>query len=230
MESQSLGVPDLDTQADDAPQLQSDLARIKQAYVNEKVAPEILEYDEELVDRLRQRLADQEDKVQGLDAHWSVELERSMYQLELERLRYLLASYIRTRLKKVQLYAMLCLEEASPGEDGAAPTHPRLSRQEMQFVQEFFMDMGMHMKENILKNLPPGFDQLVRQSNADPTKDTMPAPDLDRHVFCRVLEDRGTVELDQQGLETANFEAGDLYVVRYKAVQDLLKDKWISLT
>lgn len=138
-EPQSLGVPDLDAPADDAPRLQSDLARIKQvqclhtscalkicrgqqcaapqnelskvrsdgpanaqlmpvyrlhcsaeiflrwaldfahllvnrysqlvlqlmivlleqAYVNEKVAPDILEYDEELVDRLRQRLTAQ---------------------------------------------------------------------------------------------------------------------------------------------------------------------------
>lgn len=46
-------------------------------------------------------MACQEDKVQGLDQHYSAELERSMYQLEMERLRYLLASYIRTRLKKV---------------------------------------------------------------------------------------------------------------------------------
>lgn len=30
---------------------------------------------------------------------------------------------------------MLCLEEAQAGPDGGAPTHPRLSRQEMQFVQ-----------------------------------------------------------------------------------------------
>ena len=30
-------------------------------------------------------------------------------------------------------------------------------------------------------------------------------------------------------LETANFQQGDLYVVRYRAVQELLRDKWIAM-
>ena len=30
-------------------------------------------------------------------------------------------------------------------------------------------------------------------------------------------------------LETANFQQGDLYVVRYRAVRELLIDKWIAM-
>lgn len=208
---------------------QSDLQRVKQAYVNEKVAPDILEYDEELVDRLQQRLAQQEERVGSLEAHWSVEIERSMYLLEAERLKYLLACYLRTRLKKVQKYAMLCLEQARPGGEGSPPTHPCLSRQELTFAQEYFFMMGMHMKDNVLSKMPIGYEQLVKQHRNSTEKDTMPMPDLNHHVFCKVLEDRGTVELDEEGLETAQFEQGDLYVVRYKPIQDLLKDKWITM-
>lgn len=30
-------------------------------------------------------------------------------------------------------------------------------------------------------------------------------------------------------LDTADFQKGDLYIVRYRPVQQLLKDKWIAL-
>lgn len=43
------------------------------------------------------------------------------------------------------------------------------------------------------------FSSLVRQASAHPGKDMVPAPDLDRHVFCRVLEDRGNVTVDEEG-------------------------------
>ena len=59
--------------------------------------------------------------------------------------------------------------------------------------------MGMHMKDNILSKMPEGFEQLVKQTSTGSVKDTMPMPNLDQHVFCKVLEDRGPVELDEQG-------------------------------
>ena len=43
------------------------------------------------------------------------------------------------------------------------------------------------------------FSSLVRQAAAHPGKDMVPAPDLDAHVFCRVLEDRGSVTVDEEG-------------------------------
>lgn len=43
------------------------------------------------------------------------------------------------------------------------------------------------------------FSSLVRQAAAHAEKDMVPAPDLDRHVFCRVLEDRGNVTVDEEG-------------------------------
>lgn len=43
------------------------------------------------------------------------------------------------------------------------------------------------------------FSSLVRQAAAHPAKDMVPAPDLDRHVFARVLEDRGNVTVDEEG-------------------------------
>jgi len=43
------------------------------------------------------------------------------------------------------------------------------------------------------------FRELVRESSASADKDMVDRPDLDRHVFCRVLEDCGHVALDRHG-------------------------------
>ena len=66
-------------------------------------------------------------------------------------------------------------------------------------VQEFFVAYAAHMRENVLEQLPDGFQDLTQQYETGPAKDTFPQPHLDRHVFCRVLEDRGTVDLGNDG-------------------------------
>ena len=53
-----------------------------------------------------------------------------------------------------------------------------------------------HMRENLLLHLPEGYEDLTQQSSSGTRKDTFPRPNLDKHVFCKVLEDRGTVDLD----------------------------------
>ena len=40
---------------------------------------------------------------------------------------------------------------------------------------------------------------MVRESSASETKDMVDEPDLNRHVFCRVLEDCGSVAVDNAG-------------------------------
>ena len=48
-------------------------------------------------------------------------------------------------------------------------------------------------------SLLQGFRDIVKQSLMSSGGDMMPTPDLEKHVFCRVLSDRGTVELNVDG-------------------------------
>lgn len=56
----------------------------------------------------------------------------------------------------------------------------------------------VHARHNP-EGLPPEFRATTKQSNVSETYDMMTRPDLDKHVFMRVLEDRGAVELDADG-------------------------------
>ena len=55
---------------------------------------------------------------------------------------------------------------------------------------------------------------------------TVPEPNLDTHVFCRVKEDRGNFEIDQDTLDLAK---DDLLIVRYRAIQALLQEDSVEL-
>ena len=58
---------------------------------------------------------------------------------------------------------------------------------------------GRHFKELVLKHLPASFTNFVKESDSSASKDMVTEPDLETHVFCRVLEDQGLVELDDSG-------------------------------
>lgn len=61
------------------------------------------------------------------------------------------------------------------------------------------MKTGLHLKDAVLAHMPEEFNSLVRQSNVSEGHDMLSAPNLDAHVFVRVLEDRGAVNLDPEG-------------------------------
>ena len=107
------------------------------------------------------------------------------------QVRYLLRCYYRLRVHKIEEHAMYILDNAG--------VKARLSEREDAYAQEYFMLQGTHLKQTIGSQLPEAFASLVRQVGAQPEKDMMPAPDLDKHVFCRVLEDLGQVPVDEDG-------------------------------
>lgn len=58
---------------------------------------------------------------------------------------------------------------------------------------------GRHQKETILTHMPDGFKDIAKQSAGSVRGDMIPVPDQDKHVFCRVLADRGYVEMNSAG-------------------------------
>ena len=74
-----------------------------------------------------------------------------------------------------------------------------MSDKETNYAREFFVLSGSHLKSTAANHLPEAFASIVRSAGASAAKDLVPAPCLDRHVFCRVLEDRGHVTVDEEG-------------------------------
>lgn len=85
----------------------NDLQRLQTLWTAELAAPELLPYPGELVERLMQRLRQQLDVIEGLGAEYTDAREgfkNVILQTEVERVKYLLRVYLRTRLSKVRVW------------------------------------------------------------------------------------------------------------------------------
>ena len=66
-------------------------------------------------------------------------------------------------------------------------------------LQAFFQLYGGVLRSAVTKHLAPEFRSATKQSEHLDEKDMIQRPDLDQHVFCRVLEDYGDLSLDDAG-------------------------------
>mmetsp|Transcript_1880 Transcript_1880/g.5497 ORF Transcript_1880/g.5497 Transcript_1880/m.5497 type:complete len:229 (+) Transcript_1880:305-991(+) len=194
---------------------------LKQAYINEKAAPELLQYAQELVDSTQKGITEQEALLDEWEGDREKDLAAGIIRFELQRVRYILRGYLRTRLRKLEQYVMALLD------DPQALT--RLSSQEAAYAREFFRLFGRHMKSALLDHLPENFTSMAKQSSASPDKDMVDRPDLEAHVFCRVLDDVGEVATDDNAETSVYFRKGDQYVVSYKWIRQLLADNSVIL-
>lgn len=89
----------------------SDSLLLKEALMCEKASPEILSFKEALVGRVTAHLASLAAKIVSLEADPASELARTMYQYEESRVRYMLRSYHRVRVMKIEKYVMSILDD-----------------------------------------------------------------------------------------------------------------------
>ncbi|KAF9919856.1 GINS complex subunit [Linnemannia zychae] len=79
-----------------------DVAHLTQAWIDERAAPDLLQYQEQCIERLVAKIEEQTLAIEELDPRNDTSVILSiLYQTELERVKFVLRSYLRTRLSKV---------------------------------------------------------------------------------------------------------------------------------
>ena len=208
----------------------TDVSRLKRAYVNEKCAPEILPFEGDLMRRVTESVDAQESTVaasraaagEGGASSATDDLTAHVHHAELNRIRFLMRAYYRARLRKIETHAVYCLKEP----DVAA----RLSDLERAFASDYANIVEEHFS-NVLGQMPDGYESRVQQLvEEDGAVDMGPAPDANAHVFCRVREDRGDVMLDPDDPEnTMDLERDDILMIRYRLIKKLLEEEAVDL-
>ncbi|KAK3137527.1 hypothetical protein QOZ80_5BG0453510 [Eleusine coracana subsp. coracana] len=201
----------------------TDVELLKRAWRNEKAAPEVLRFDKDLVDRVREQIQLLEETLDDFTDSGVDDLVVSLYQMDLDRTLFLLRSYLRLRLQKIEKYTM----HISRSQD----LKDRLSEQEQKFAKSCGEIMEKHLKQSVLSKLPYGYgDEFVTKQSLSSTEDDMiPEPQLDTFVFCKTKSDVGAFQLDDIGEEVVDLVADDLYVLRYKSIKGLVEGGRIDL-
>ena len=140
-----------------------------------------------------------------------------LYQREINRVTYLLKSYLRARFLKITRHAKYILTSEE--------MMSKLSRNERELVVVPYVNLKeAHLKSTFLNDLPVKFQGVQDKNGSDPSM--IDSPNLDEYVFCRVLEDIGVLMVDDDPIE---LNVGDIYALRYSNIRVLLEENKLHL-
>ncbi|KAL6039000.1 hypothetical protein STEG23_007130 [Scotinomys teguina] len=123
------------------------------------------------------------------------DLKVSIHQMEMERIRYVLSSYLRCRLMKIEKFFPHILEKEKTRPSGEPSI---LSPEELVFVREYMDHTETHFRNVALKHMPPNLQKvdLLR---------AVPKPDLDSYVFLRVKERQENILVEPEADEQRSY-------------------------
>ena len=138
--------------------------------------------------------------------------------MELERIKYVINSYLRERLFKIQknIFYVTKSEQDNPS---------RMTPQEAEFAVSYRQMLDDHYTNLVLRHIPGGAsDTLSSEARA---------PNLHSAVFVSVKEDVQGVEVrDMAGLDrdhTLDLVAGSQHMFQYSAISHLLDTDHVTL-
>ncbi|KAF8512973.1 GINS complex Sld5 component [Gautieria morchelliformis] len=191
-------------------------------WTNERLAPDILDQRGEFIQRVLERVREQAGLVQRLrgdpeaseDEHFQIIL----VQTEVERVRFIVRSYMRTRIHKaisrirpqIEKYAHHILETPD--------LQRRLSAMELKHAQSYAALIDAQFDISVL-NAMPAWTRREGQSWQGPS--TVSRPDNEVSLFVHALQDCGRILLPNgQSIEV---NKGSIDLFRYSTIENNLR-------
>ncbi|KAK8206665.1 GINS complex subunit [Zalaria obscura] len=200
------------------PQRTLDLQALTRAWVAERTAPELLPYPAELVDRVMDRVRKQIETVEEMTGNMDPKSNFSLIviQTELERFKFLVRSFLRARIAKIDKYPHHYTNLSKSSDPDSAQT--LLSPTESQYLTHHIALLSHHYNTSFLASFPAQLQRLDDTAGGISMVDT---PDSESAVFCRVLRDCGEVDIwGEDGRAKVDLRRGDVWVLRWSAVKE----------
>lgn len=196
------------------------VTKLEEIWLNEKLSPELLENKSEIVECVMEQLNHMELNLQRVKG---VDLRAGVHRMETERIRYVLSSYLRTRLQKIEKYFPHILEKEKSRAEGD-PSY--LSPEEFAFAKEYLANTETYLKSVALKHMPPNLQAV------DLGKSVL-KPNLDSFVFLRVKQRQDNIlvepETDEQREYAIDLEEGSQHLMRYRTIAPLVASGAVQL-
>jgi GINS complex subunit 4 len=206
----------------------SEVMRLKRAWVQERLSPEMLPHEGALWASVKEAVETQEDVLErrardrvergGAETDASDKLLDDIMWMEVNRVKYLLREYLRTRLMKIEAHALHC---AVHGE-----TWDALSEDERRYVTGYVGAVEEHSK-SVLNELPESYRDLDKEnSTGEETAETsnmIPRPNLDGFAFFRIRKDVASYQPEDADCDPMNLKRGQIIMGKYSMFRSLTK-------
>ncbi|KAI1386992.1 GINS complex, Sld5 component [Hypoxylon trugodes] len=196
------------------PEETRDLQALTRAWMAERSSPELLDWPVDgLFERVNERIKQQIEKIEDMtgDMDPKTNFALIVIQTELERFKFLVRSYLRARIAKIDKHTLHYL--STPALRG------RLSPAELAYATRHQALLHNHYLSSFLGSFPPPLQNL---NDTAGNVSMIDAPDLDMAVFIRLLRDtlvegRGT---DADG--EMDGKNGDVVILRWSDAKKLV--------
>ncbi|KAL2920042.1 GINS complex subunit [Polyrhizophydium stewartii] len=214
------------------------LENMVRLWINERAAPELLPFQHNTVAALRDILEKQQDELDSREFSTPDDaFIKYVSQLELERIRFVLRSYMRIRLRKIERFSQYLVTDPEQ--------RFKLSDAELDFAEGFQHLVGTYHRQSFLDMLPADMQALD-----DP--EMIGRPPMKNAVFCRVNQDVGELQISPRRVrlvaaavlilatprltgvcsaysETIVMKKDQMYLLRYSSVRGLVEDGTVDL-
>ncbi|KAJ2487804.1 GINS complex subunit [Coemansia sp. RSA 2050] len=192
---------------------EDDLSLLLRAWVNERSSPEILEYEGATLENLMELVDFQTQKMATQQAALA-----NILKMDVDRVKYLVRSYLRTRLSKIEEHARHYVKDTMYRE--------RLSQNELEYAKGYVELEERHVRRSFLDQLPPHLRGL--EDVAAEGLEMVSKPDLDAAVFCRVRTTVGEFQFEPSEAPIV-MRRNNIFITRYSIIRNLLEDDKVEL-
>lgn len=206
--------------------------RMKNAWLNEKFCPRLLPPATEVLDCLTEQLAQLENNLVQVS---KTDFRVPLHKMEVARIRFLMTSYLRLRLSKIQSQVWTL---GSWTLDTWAFDTDLLSREELTFAKSYRSNLETHFKTLALQHMPATQREIPGRptregKEAPPLPAPLPAGNSESAVFARAEQNVRGVLLEDAAMqdrdEEIEMEAGSQHILKYSAIEDLVREGAVRL-
>ncbi|KAH6650699.1 DNA replication complex GINS protein SLD5 [Chaetomium tenue] len=197
------------------PQEKRDLQELTRAWIAERSAPELLAWPADgLFERINDNIKQQIEKVEEMtgDMDPKTNFALIVIQTELERYRYLVRSYLRARIAKIDRHTLHYLSTDE--------LRARLSEMELAYATRHQALLHNHYLSSFLSSFPANLQNL---NDAAAGISMIETPDLESAVFIRALKD---TPVEARGVDTdayADLKESDIVILRWADAKKLVE-------
>ncbi|KAL7946344.1 hypothetical protein V8C42DRAFT_320317 [Trichoderma barbatum] len=193
-----------------------DLQALTRLWVAERSAPELLNWPADgLFERVNSKIKSQIEKIEDMtgDMDPKTNFALIVIQTELERYKFLVRSYLRTRIAKIDKHTLHYLSTQE--------LRQRLSPTELAYATRHQALLHNHYLSSFLSSFP---QRLQNLNDTAGNVSMIDSPDLDTAVFVRLLRDKDVFGRGTDVDTILPATGGDVLILRWSSAKGLVED------
>ncbi|OXU21091.1 hypothetical protein TSAR_013189 [Trichomalopsis sarcophagae] len=206
--------PEIEESDDEEMTAAQAIQALENAWLNEKFAPELLPHQLPLVETMLEHIVHMENNLKKLKKG---DIRLNIHTMELSRIRFVISSYLRKRLEKIEEYAIHLLSE-----DANRDVNEHfMTTAEAKFAREYISSVENLFNVVALQYMPPRIKEFELNKMAS-------KPNMNKHVFVSANKAALGILIPGNDIEV-DFEEGSQHIIQYSAIAHLVKTGDVQL-